>query len=252
MTTHRFAIAGFAVVLCLTGCKSGSSPAEDAATSDGPAAPDVSRNDASTDGSIAPRNDGSVAASDLPTPADASDGIVIADAWLADVATVDDGSPAETTTTDGPSRETLAAERTGADAPSDGSRAEGPAPDVSGGDATTDAGCTGWTTLQRLSPAQASDLIATADPVVINVHIPYEGDIPGTDVDIPYNNVDAIEAYLNYDHCADTLLVCLSGGMSQSAGNELVKRGYLRVRDINGGMNAWVAAGYPLLKDGGT
>jgi rhodanese-related sulfurtransferase len=39
--------------------------------------------------------------------------------------------------------------------------------------------------------------------------------------------------------------------MSQSAGNELVKRGYLRVRDLNGGMQAWQAAGYPLLKDGG-
>jgi rhodanese-related sulfurtransferase len=222
MTSHRFAVAGFAIVLCLAGCTSGSSPAEDAATDDGPAASDEPRSAANTDGSITPRNDGSVAASDLSTPADTSDGIVIADVRLADVATI-----------------------------ADGSRAEGPAPDVSGGDATADAGCAGWTTLQRLSPAQASELIASAIPIVINVHIPYEGDIPGTDVDIPYNDVDAIEAYLNYDHCADILLVCLSGGMSQSAGNQLIKRGYLRVRDINGGMSAWVAAGYPLLKDGG-
>ena len=77
------------------------------------------------------------------------------------------------------------------------------------------------------------------------------GDIPGTDTSIHYDNVDAIDAYLNHDHCADVVLVCLSGGMSQSAGNELIKRGYLRVRDLNGGMQAWQAAGYPLLKDGG-
>ena len=77
------------------------------------------------------------------------------------------------------------------------------------------------------------------------------GDIPGTDVDIPYDDVDAIEKYLAYDHCADVLLVCKSGGMSLSAGNELIKRGYLRVRDLAGGMDAWQKAGYPLLKDGG-
>jgi rhodanese-related sulfurtransferase len=120
------------------------------------------------------------------------------------------------------------------------------------GTAGGDLGCSGWTTLLRLSPAELADLLATSDPIVINVHIPYAGDIPGTDTSIPYSDVDAIEAYLNYDHCADVVLICLSGGMSQSAGNELVKRGYLRVRDLKGGMEAWQAAGYPLLKDGGT
>jgi rhodanese-related sulfurtransferase len=98
----------------------------------------------------------------------------------------------------------------------------------------------------------AKDLIATTDPIVINVHIPYEGDIPGTDTSIPYTDVDAIEDYLKHDHCADVLLVCRSDHMSQIAGDELVKRGYLRVRDLKGGFTAWQNAGYPLLKDGGT
>jgi rhodanese-related sulfurtransferase len=114
----------------------------------------------------------------------------------------------------------------------------------------TDAGCAGWTALQRLSPAEAKALIETTDPIVINVHIPYEGHIPGTDTSIPYDDVDAIEQYLDHDHCADVLLVCRSDHMSQLAGNELVKRGYLRMRDLKGGFVAWEAAGYPLLKDG--
>ena len=71
-------------------------------------------------------------------------------------------------------------------------------------------------------------------------------------MDIPYNDVAALDAYLNGDHCADIILVCLSGGMSQSAGDGLVKLGYLRVHDLNGGMTAWQSAGYPLLKDGGS
>jgi hypothetical protein len=37
---------------------------------------------------------------------------------------------------------------------------------------------------------------------------------------------------------ADVVLICLSGGMNQSAGNELIKRGYLRVRDLDVGMQA--------------
>lgn len=115
-----------------------------------------------------------------------------------------------------------------------------------------DGGCTGWTTLQRISPAAAVELMGAIDPIVINVHVPYEGDIPGTDTSIPYNDVDAIDAYLRHDHCAEILLVCKSGGMSKSAGDQLIKRGYLRVRDLAGGMMAWEAAGYPLLKDGGT
>lgn len=106
--------------------------------------------------------------------------------------------------------------------------------------------CTGWTSLQRLSPEQVQDLLTTIDPFVINVHVPFEGDIPQTDVEIPYYDVNAIEAFVGHDHCADILLVCKSGGMSQSAGNELVTRGYLRVRDLAGGMQAWQAAGHPL------
>jgi rhodanese-related sulfurtransferase len=133
---------------------------------------------------------------------------------------------------------------------------DAPAPDgtlaaIDSATGAAEAGCSGWTTLKRLPPAELAALLSTSDPIVINVHVPYEGDIPGTDTSIPFNQVDAIEEYLKHDHCADVVLVCLSGSMSQSAGNELVKRGYLRVRDLAGGMSAWQAAGYPLLKDGG-
>jgi rhodanese-related sulfurtransferase len=137
------------------------------------------------------------------------------------------------------------------DAAPDESAADMPGVDQAAGETSTEAGCSGWTTLQHLSPAELADLLATSNPIVINVHVPYAGDIPGTDTAIPYSNVDAIEAYLQYDRCADVVLVCLSGGMSQSAGNELIKRRYLRVRDLSGGMQGWQAAGHPLLKDGG-
>ena len=267
VTHHRLVLAGFATALCLAGCKSSSSSATDAALPDGPAARDVSAGDANGDSAVAPNNDAAALTNDAtvlpdgPVVRDTSGGDVAPDLRPADLLPADSGATVEVPAADrpvaeapapeAPAAETPTAERPGSDRPADVSRPEAVVPDGPTTDADDDAGCTGWTTLQRLSPAEASDLIATANPIVINVHIPYAGDIPGTDVDIPYNNVDAIEAYLNYDHCADLLLVCESGGMSQSAGNELIKRGYLRVRDIAGGMAAWVAAGYPLLKDGG-
>jgi rhodanese-related sulfurtransferase len=114
-----------------------------------------------------------------------------------------------------------------------------------------EAGCSGWTTLKHLSPAEVADLIATSNPIVINVHTPYAGDIPGTDTSIPFDHVNDIDTYLHGDKCANVVLICWSGGMSQSAGNALINLGYLRVSDLDGGMNAWQKAGYPLLMDGG-
>ena len=226
--------------LCLpfAGCTSGTDRATDAAPRDAidtreAQLPDVARDGTGT------RDDASPPPGDTPSQPKET-GQEVADALLLDVAT--DG-PTQTSDLDNDATTDVGAPSVdpAADARADMRVADG---------ASTEVGCSGWTALKRLSPAEAADLIATSDPIVINVHIPYAGDIPGTDTSIPFNNVDAIEAYLDHDLCADVLLVCHSGGMSLSAGNELVKRGYLRVRDLNGGMLAWESAGYSLLKDG--
>jgi rhodanese-related sulfurtransferase len=127
--------------------------------------------------------------------------------------------------------------------------ADAPAPDAAADDAAPpagDAGCDGWTTLVRLTPRELHDLLATSDPILINVHIPLAGDIPGTDAEIAYTDVAAIEAFIGPDRCADVVLYCLTGPMSVSAGNALIADGYRRVRDLAGGLNAWEAAGYPV------
>lgn len=128
--------------------------------------------------------------------------------------------------------------------------ATGDAGDASAADAPGDAGpCDGaatWTTLQRLSPADLHALLQTDAAKIIDVHTPYAGALPGTAAHIVYTDVDAIESFLGHDRCAEVVLTCLGGPMSKSAGDALVARGYLRVRDLLGGMSAWSAAGYPL------
>lgn len=126
----------------------------------------------------------------------------------------------------------------------------GDAADATALDAPVDAapcdGAATWTSLQRLSPADLHALLQTDAAKIIDVHTPYAGALPGTAAHIVYTDVDAIEAFLGHDRCAEVVLTCLGGPMSKSAGDALVARGYLRVRDLLGGMSAWSAAGYPL------
>lgn len=89
-------------------------------------------------------------------------------------------------------------------------------------------------------------LIDYLDAPLINVHIPYEGEIPGTDSFIPFDEiVDAPE--LPADKDALIAIYCRSGSMSGQAAADLAAAGYTNVVDLKGGMNAWVDAGETLI-----
>lgn len=99
----------------------------------------------------------------------------------------------------------------------------------------------------RLSPDELNDSLEDKDFTFVNVHIPFEGDIAGSDLSIPY---DEIGQEKNLDHLpgkdAKIVLYCRSGSMSAEAARTLVRLGYENVRDLNGGMIAWENAGYQL------
>jgi rhodanese-related sulfurtransferase len=96
--------------------------------------------------------------------------------------------------------------------------------------------------IDQLKPA-----LANKDFTMINVHIPYEGEFPQTDVFIPYNEIEANVSQLPADKEARIVLYCRSGRMSTEAAPVLVKLGYTNVVEVDGGMQAWQAAGNELI-----
>ena len=81
---------------------------------------------------------------------------------------------------------------------------------------------------------------------LINVHIPYEGGIQGTDAFVPFNTITKRLGELPADRDAEVVLYCKSGRMSEIAARQLVKLGYTNVKQLRGGMIAWQRAGLPL------
>jgi rhodanese-related sulfurtransferase len=113
---------------------------------------------------------------------------------------------------------------------------------------------------QRVETADGSYVDITAEELrtmleendlrLVNVHVPYAGDIGGTDLSIPYDeiaeNVDQLPPQLD----AKIVVYCRSGNMSETAANALVNLGYTNVWNLTGGMIAWEEAGYSLADAG--
>lgn len=89
-------------------------------------------------------------------------------------------------------------------------------------------------------------LAENTDFLVVNVHVPFEGDLPGTEASVPFNEITAHIQHLTADKNAKILLYCRSGRMSETAATELAKLGYTGVHNLVGGFNAWKAAGLPM------
>ncbi|MFQ6079664.1 MAG: rhodanese-like domain-containing protein [Thermodesulfobacteriota bacterium] len=84
------------------------------------------------------------------------------------------------------------------------------------------------------------------DFILINVHIPYEGEIPETDVLIPFNAIDQRKDQLPNDKDTKIVVYCMTGPMGHIAAKKLVQMGYTRVLNFKGGMKAWKKTGRSL------
>lgn len=98
----------------------------------------------------------------------------------------------------------------------------------------------------EISVTELQEMTEEKDFLLINVHIPHEGNIPQTDLEIPFDDIPAYLDLLPEDKETPIVLYCKGSSMSRSAAEELISLGYSNIFNLEGGYTAWTEAGFPL------
>jgi rhodanese-related sulfurtransferase len=99
-----------------------------------------------------------------------------------------------------------------------------------------------------ITPAQLKSMLKNKDFLLVNVHIPYGGEIPDTDLFVPYNEIEPNLSKFSQNKQRKIVLYCRSGPMSTTAARTLVSLGFTNVRNLDGGMVKWEREGYKLIQ----
>ena len=99
-----------------------------------------------------------------------------------------------------------------------------------------------------ITPEQLRSMLENEDFLLVNVHIPYEGELPDTDLFIPYNEIEQNLSQLPADKESKIVLYCRSGSMSATAARTLVGLGFNNIWNLDGGFVKWEREGYELIQ----
>ncbi len=99
--------------------------------------------------------------------------------------------------------------------------------------------------LKTITAAELSTTLQSQDVFLLDVHIPQQQHIKGTDLFIPFNAIADYQAQLPQDKSTPIYLYCLGGPMGVSAARTLHELGYTNLINLEGGSNAWRRAGLP-------
>jgi rhodanese-related sulfurtransferase len=102
-----------------------------------------------------------------------------------------------------------------------------------------------WT---NISPGTLAAMLGKKDFTLLNVKTPYMGEIAGTDLYVPYNQLAGRAGELPKDKSAKITVYCRSGNESAIAAQTLLDLGYTNIDNLDGGMTAWTASGRQLVQ----
>ncbi len=106
-------------------------------------------------------------------------------------------------------------------------------------------GATEAATYKNISADELNDRMQNEDLFLVDVHIPEQPRIKGTDLFVSYLDVKENADKFPADKDEPIIAYCRGGGMSIDASLELIGMGYTDINSLAGGAEAWKAAGYP-------
>ncbi len=91
-------------------------------------------------------------------------------------------------------------------------------------------------------------MMKVKDFTLLNVKTPYIGEIEGTDLYIPYDQLTPRAAQLPQDKTAKIVVYCRAGNESRAALQTLLDMGYTNLWNLDKGMESWTASGRALVQ----
>ncbi len=101
----------------------------------------------------------------------------------------------------------------------------------------------------NISPDQLNTMLESKDFLLVNVRTPYYAESPGTDLFVPYNEVEQRITQFPQDKGAKMVVYCQVGMQSRIAVEKLVELGYTDVWNLKTGMEDWENEGYELIRN---
>jgi rhodanese-related sulfurtransferase len=98
--------------------------------------------------------------------------------------------------------------------------------------------------LNMINTAELNQIMQREDIFLVDVHIPEQQHIKGTDLFIPYNEIEKYKDKLPKDKNTAIYLYCKGGPMGNAAARSLHELGYRNLFNLEGGAKAWRKAGF--------
>ncbi len=98
--------------------------------------------------------------------------------------------------------------------------------------------------LKMISPAELHQIMQNEDIFLVDVHIPQQHHIKGTDLFVAFNEVEKSQNQFPKDKNMPIYLYCAGGPMGNAAAKSLYDLGYRNLINLDGGASAWKKAGF--------
>lgn len=98
--------------------------------------------------------------------------------------------------------------------------------------------------LKAISSIELNNIMQNDDIFLVDVHTPKQQHIKGTDLFIPYNEIEQYKDKFPKDKNTPIYLYCAGGPMGNAAARSLHDLGYSNLINLEGGANAWRQAGF--------